>query len=125
STIFFSVVLICPIQSPFTVGLLLFLAGISSSPEVICFVASLEANLPSAKGSAIAVVNMIVMFVGGIFQPIVGWLMGRNSTSEYAISYTSFRNALLTMPILTFVGLLLSLFIKKRIDKRTSHEDKM
>jgi MFS family permease len=44
STIFFSVVLICPIQSPFTVGLLLFLAGISSSPQVICFVASLEAN---------------------------------------------------------------------------------
>ncbi|MDR1233499.1 MAG: MFS transporter, partial [Puniceicoccales bacterium] len=119
STIFFSVVLICPIQSPFIIGLLLFLAGISSSPQVICFVASLEANLPSAKGSAIAVVNMIVMFVGGIFQPIVGWLMGRNSTyGTEAIPHIAFRNALLTMPILTFVGLLLSLFIKKGIDKR-------
>jgi MFS family permease len=121
STIFFSVVLICPIQSPFIIGLLLFLAGISSSPQVICFVASLEANLPSAKGSAIAVVNMIIMFVGGIFQPIVGWLMGRNSTCNTdVISHVAFRNALLTMPILTFIGLLLSLFIQNGIDERVS-----
>jgi MFS family permease len=119
STVFFSIMLICPIQSPFAVGALLFLAGVSSSPQVICFVASLEANLPNAKGSAIAVVNMIVMSVGGIFQPIVGWLMEKNSTYDVdhvmAISHIDFRNALLTMPILTFVGLLLSLFIKKGI----------
>jgi MFS family permease len=126
STIFFSVVLICPIQSPFIIGLLLFLAGISSSPQVLCFVASLEANLPSAKGSAIAVVNMTIMFIGGIFQPIVGWLMGRNSICDMdVISHVAFRNALLTMPILTFIGLLLSLFIKKGIDERVSYEEKM
>ncbi|MDR2779196.1 MAG: MFS transporter [Puniceicoccales bacterium] len=118
STIFFSVVLICPIRSPFVVGTLLFLAGISSSPQVICFVASLEANVSNAKGSAISVINMIVMFVGGIFQPIVGWLMGKNFTGdmEHVISHIAFRNALLTIPILTFIGLLLSLFVKKGIN---------
>ncbi|MDR1528377.1 MAG: MFS transporter [Puniceicoccales bacterium] len=128
STIFFSVILVCPIRSPFIIGLLLFLAGISSSPQVICFVASLEANLPSAKGSAIAVVNMIIMFVGGIFQPIVGWLMGRNSTGDMdAISHIAFRNALLTMPILTFIGLLMSFFIniEKGIGERALYEEKM
>ncbi|MDR2432471.1 MAG: MFS transporter [Puniceicoccales bacterium] len=127
STIFFSVVLICPIRSPFIIGLLLFLAGMSSSPQVISFVASLEANLPSAKGSAIAIVNMIVMFVGGIFQPIVGWLIGRNSTcdTEHVISHVAFRNALLAMPILTFVGLLLSFFIKRKINGKVRCEDKM
>jgi hypothetical protein len=87
-----------------------------STPEVVCFVASLEANKPSVKGSAIAVVNMVVMLVGGLFQPVVGWLMAGNS--EHVVSCESFRNALLTMPLLTFIGFILSFFVKKGINVR-------
>jgi MFS family permease len=110
STVLFSVVLLCPIKSPATVGAMLFLAGMASTPQVICFVASLEVNEERAKGSAIAVVNMIVMFVGGLFQTIVGVLMGENAS--HAVSSEAFRNALLAMPIFTFVGVLVSFFIK-------------
>ncbi|MDR1401453.1 MAG: MFS transporter [Puniceicoccales bacterium] len=117
STILFSILLLCPIKSTFSVGLLLFLAGVCSSPEVICFVASLELNIGEAKGSAIAVVNMIVMLAGGLFQPIVGWLMEVHSTgADHVISSEAFRNALLTMPALTLIGLLLSLTMKKGIN---------
>jgi hypothetical protein len=84
---------------------------------MICFVASLEANLLNARGSAIAIVNMFDMFVGGIFQPIIGWLMEKKSMCDLdhvaAISHIAFRDPHLSMPILTFVGLLLSLFRKK------------
>jgi MFS family permease len=115
STVLFTSVLLLPITSPSTIGLLLFLAGVCSSPEVICFVASLEVNAQQAKGSAIAVVNMIVMFVGGIFQPIVGWLMeiGHGNAPGHVVSYEAFRNALMTMPVLTLVGLLIALRMKK------------
>jgi MFS family permease len=118
STILFSAVLLCPIKSPTIVGTLLFFAGLASTPQVICFVASLEVNKSNAKGSAIAVVNMIVMMVGGIFQPIVGWLMdiGSLSSANHVISCEAFRNALFAMPLLTLIGLMLSLFIKSGIN---------
>ncbi|MDR2737758.1 MAG: MFS transporter [Puniceicoccales bacterium] len=120
STVLFLAVLLCPIKSPFIIGALLFLAGVASTPQVICFVASLEANKASVKGSAIAVVNMIVMLVGGVFQPIIGWLMERGGRVEvgHVVSCEAFRNALLTMPLLTFIGFCLSFFIKKGISVR-------
>lgn len=116
STILFLIMLLCPVENAYIIGLLLFLAGVTSSPQVICFVASLEANKPSAKGSAIAVVNMIVMIVGGIFQPIVGYLIdnGCSLHSGETITCETFKNALLTMPLVTFVGTILAFFIKRQ-----------
>ncbi|MDR1414036.1 MAG: MFS transporter [Puniceicoccales bacterium] len=118
STILFAIVLLWPIKSPFTVGLFLFLIGMCSSPEVICFVASLELNSNRAKGSAIAMINMLVMLIGGLFQPIVGWLMTLHSTqtASHTVSSDAFRNALLTMPVLTLIGLLLALTMSKGIN---------
>lgn len=115
STILFAAALLLPIKTVFTFGVFLFLAGICSCPEVICFVASLELNAPTAKGSAIAVINMIVMLVGGLFQPIVGWLMDINSShiAQGMSSHEAFRNALLTMPALTFIGMVIALSIKR------------
>lgn len=116
STTLFLILLLCPIENSYAIGLLLFLTGVTSSPQVICFVASLEANKPSAKGSAIAVVNMIVMIVGGIFQPIVGYLIdnGCSLHSGGTITCATFKNALLTMPLVTFAGTILACFIKKQ-----------
>jgi hypothetical protein len=56
---------------------------------MVCFVTSLEANLPFAKGISIAVVNMIVMLFGGIFQPIVGWLMNSSNAPMTWIRFVS------------------------------------
>jgi sugar phosphate permease len=118
STILFLIMLLCPIKSATVIGILLFLAGICSSPQVVCFVASLEVNTSRAKGSAIAVINMIVMLVGGLFQPIVGRLIDINSAQGALgpISHEAFRTALLTIPLLTFIGFILSFFIKKGIN---------
>ncbi|MDR3144387.1 MAG: MFS transporter [Puniceicoccales bacterium] len=111
SMILFLVILLCPIKSTFTIGTLLFAAGVCSCPEVICFVASLDVNMSNAKGSAIAVVNMIVMLVGGAFQFIVGWLLDRGEAA-HGIAAESFRNALMTMPLLMLIGMILTLFIR-------------
>jgi MFS family permease len=104
------IIFLVPIKSPILLGILLFICGIKSSPQVVCFVASLEANPPFAKGSSIAVVNMIVMLFGGIFQPIVGWLM-HSSSASYNIN--SFRSALLSLPLLTLLGFFVAAFMTK------------
>ncbi len=111
SAIILGAIFLFPIHSPFILAFLLFTCGITSSPEVICFVCSLEANPAFAKGSAIAVVNMIVMLVGGLFQPIVGWLIEGNS-GVYDIN--SFRSALLLLPILTLIGFFSAFFMRDR-----------
>ncbi len=108
SSIILGVIFLLPVTSPFILALLLFICGIISSPEVVCFVCSLHANPAFAKGSAIAMVNMIVMLVGGIFQPIVGWLINMHN-GVYDIN--SFRAAMLLLPILTLVGFFSAFFM--------------
>ncbi|MDR1255678.1 MAG: MFS transporter [Puniceicoccales bacterium] len=111
ATIILAAIFLCAVKSPPLLGVLLFACGVASSPQVVCFVASLEANPSFAKGSAISVVNMIVMLFGGIFQPIVGWLMHSNNAS-YDVD--SFRFALLLLPVLTLAGFFAASFMAKR-----------
>jgi len=101
------IIFLVPVKSPILLGILLFICGLKSSPQVVCFVASLEANPPFAKGSSIAVVNMIVMLFGGIFQPIVGWLV---NSSNASYDMDSFRFARLSLPLLTLLGFFVAAF---------------
>jgi MFS family permease len=107
------VIFLVPIKSQILLSALLFACGVVSSPQVVCFVASLEANPPFAEGSSIAVVNMIVMLLGGIFQPVVGWLM---HSSNAAYNVESFRSALLSLPLLTLAGGFVAFFFLAKKD---------
>ncbi|MDR0741141.1 MAG: MFS transporter [Puniceicoccales bacterium] len=81
----------------------LFLTGFVSAPQVICFVLGIEKNAENAKASAIATINMLVSLVGGILQPVVGWLLdllGNDCASD-------FQWALLVMPVVTLIGFFL------------------
>ncbi|MDR2435744.1 MAG: MFS transporter [Puniceicoccales bacterium] len=111
TSLILGLIFLVPIKSQVLLGALLFACGMASSPQVICFVASLEANPSFAKGSSIAVVNMIVMLLGGIFQPIVGWLM-HSSNAMYDVD--AFRLALLSLPLLTLVGCFAAFFLAKK-----------
>lgn len=109
ASVILGAIFLFPIHSPFILALLLFICGVVSSPQVVCFVCSLDANPRFTKGSAIAVVNMIVMLVGGVFQPIIGWLMHLGDGSYDA---GSFRGAMLMLPLLTMSGFFASFFMK-------------
>ena len=118
-TVLLSVLLLFRIESTVVMGSILFLIGVISSPEVVCFAASLEINHKSASGSAVAVVNMIVMIVGSIFQPFVGWFIDRFNTVEYGVTSVDpnvFRAALLSMPFMTFLGFLMCFLLKEKKD---------
>lgn len=115
-------ILAFPQMTAFKFGTLLFLLGIFSSPEVICFIIGVEINPFFAKGTAIAMINMIIMLFGGLMQPLVGilldlqrWFSG-NSLLEY--SSQDFRFALMILPISLFIGFILSLFIRESYGKQ-------
>jgi sugar phosphate permease len=95
------------------IRILLFLTGFVSAPQVICFVASLEVNPKYASGSAIAVVNMIVTLVGGLLQPIVGYILDMlNNYAPGHYSATNFRIAMSVMPLMVGLGFFAALFMK-------------
>jgi MFS family permease len=103
--------------STWTTAALLFVLGVVSSPQVICFTVSMESNPHYASGAAIALVNTIVMLVGGIMQSAFGLILDFqfrfNLPDEGGYSIGNFRGALIILPIALFVGGLLSLLIEE------------
>ncbi|MDR0351315.1 MAG: MFS transporter [Puniceicoccales bacterium] len=110
--LFMAIILLLNHISLWEIRILLFITGFVSAPQVICFVASLEINPKYASGSAIAVVNMIVTFVGGLLQPLVGYILDMlNSAKPTAMD---FRVAMSVMPIMVICGFFIALFIKPK-----------
>ena len=117
-----SILLCVFLYSPLSLNatrILLLLIGFCGSPQVTCFTASLEINPSYASGSAVAVVNMIVMFIGGFTQPIVGWIINgltQNNIRDslHMASAHDLRIALSVLPIIMFLGFIMTLFYDER-----------
>jgi len=97
-------IFLCGEWSPGAVRALLFLTGFFGAPEVACFSASIEKNPPHASGSAVAVVNMITMFTGGLIQPVVGGLLDMLAPGDFRLNAHDLRLALGVLPLVTFLG---------------------
>lgn len=105
--------------------LCLFLNGFFASGEIIAFVSSMEVNPSYSRGTAMATINMIVMFIGGIFQPVVGKIldimgkaeMERIGGSAFVYTVDHFRVALASLPIMICLGLIVSAFLKETYRK--------
>jgi len=102
---------------PMALGTLLFLIGLFSSSEILAFIMGLEANPDFARGSAVAVVNMIIMLLGALFQPIVGILLDWQAQdfSEIGLySASDYRVAMSVLPLMMGFGLVLSFALKDK-----------
>lgn len=108
--------------------LLLILMGICASPQVICFAAAIEVSPRFSRGTAAAIVNMVVMIFESIFQPLVGKLLdmrapdrpleaGPAAVDASVVSQhfqtADFQFAFAWVPIVLFIGLILSLFVRE------------
>lgn len=115
----------------------LFIIGLVSSIEVIVFVASLEVNPSFARGTAVAVINMIVMLVGGVVQPLIGQLLDMRATdtsiiaaadplsSGFQYAAADYRYALMVMPLIMLIGCVVCLFMKESFEPaKYAHVDK-
>ncbi len=108
------------IDNHFLLYLFHFLVGIFSAAQLLNFSLSIELNKFAAKGTAIALTNMIVAFGSSFFQPFIGYLMDWRSAqngqmSNYALG--DFRFAFTALPIAFLIAFALTFFIREPQEK--------
>ncbi|MGC1480711.1 MAG: MFS transporter [Chthoniobacterales bacterium] len=118
---------ISPPTSTVGIVILLLAIGLASSVQVVGFAAGLEANPLPAAATSIACVNMIVMLIGGLLQPLVGVLLDHSAKSAGAIdagkfSADDFQHAMILLPILSLLGVVACFFLKETYGGRTVSE---
>lgn len=126
----FCVMLFFPAIPFFFLCALLFLSGLLCASEVVTFVAGFEANQKYLKGTAMSVVNMIITIVGGLCQPVVGYILvalSKNrvmdqSTALIANSANDYRTALIILPAVLFLGAIVCFFMKETFVKNNSYD---
>lgn len=92
----------------------LFVLGVVSSGQIITFVSGLEHNPDWASATAIAFNNMVVMLIGGVFQPVVGVLLDvASGGGNTELTTADYRIALMSMPVICIIGLIASIFLKE------------
>ena len=103
------------LHPPAIFGLLLII-GLASSMQVVTFVSAIEANDPLLHGTALSANNMMVMLIGGLAQPLFGWILDW-SAGGVAVggTYTAehYRTAMILLPATALLGVIASFFLKE------------
>ncbi|MDR1665679.1 MAG: MFS transporter [Puniceicoccales bacterium] len=97
--------------SPFVLGAILFVLGLLSGGQVVAFIASVELNSADTKGTAVSVVNMITMLIGGFIQTSVGAVLDLAEGSAripHVYSVRSYKMAFSLLPIFLLVSVILT-----------------
>jgi MFS family permease len=104
----------CPFLR-WTLPALIFLVGLASSIQVVCFVVGLQVSPEHAGGTALAGINMITMLLGGLFQPVAGyildWSSGGGPVAHYSVA--DYRLSMLILPLMTLLSVFACLFLKE------------
>lgn len=111
-------ILYFPPKNVYVLYSLLFGYGVFSSAEVICFAIGRE-NCPfHMSGSAVAFVNMLVMFGGMFFQQKVGKILDMGWTGKLidgvrVYPTEAYQNALIMIPVALAIAMVLILLLKE------------
>ncbi|MBI2707654.1 MAG: MFS transporter [Proteobacteria bacterium] len=102
---------------------LLFAAGVSFSAQPLIFASVCQLTPLTSNGTVISFTNMIVMMLGLIMQPLVGWFLDFvwsgtvvNGVPYYNIA--DYRFALLSIPLSLALALLLMPFIPETFPRQ-------
>lgn len=115
----FAFILFHPNLPPLVMGFLLFLFGIFSSVQVLCFAIARDFVTVNLAGTAAGVINMLVMISGMLLQPIMShmldWSWGgliHNGLRVYGIN--DYRMAMLVIPVAYLVSAILAYTIREK-----------
>jgi MFS family permease len=116
------------IFKPFHISLhllygLLFLFGVFSSVQIICFAISRENNPTHVAATAIAFTNFLVMCGGMIFQPLIGRLLDLGWTGEMqsgirVYSVAAYQHAFMSILICIIAGIILAFIIRETYTRK-------
>ena len=116
-------------ELPFqVVCVILFVTGLLSSSEVVCFVAGIESNSEYLRGTSVAVINMIVTVVGGLCQPMVGYLLHAMAVPSaladgnivHINTGEDYRIVMMILPIVMIIGLFVGKYMKETFHSQNS-----
>ncbi|MCH9631786.1 MAG: putative sulfoacetate transporter SauU [Chlamydiae bacterium] len=104
-------------MSIFWVYILIFLTGLFSASQLICFTFATEINPHRVKGASIAITNFLVAIGGTIVQPLIGYLLQSSANKNLkgaAQQFTlqNYKYALTVLPICLIAAWFLSLLLK-------------
>jgi MFS family permease len=107
---------------------LLFAAGVVFSAQPLIFASVCQLTPVTSNGTVISFTNMIVMMLGLITQPLVGWFLDKvwegvmyNGVPHYTIA--DYRFALLSIPLSLILALLLMPLIPETFPCLKEEED--
>lgn len=111
-------IIFLPHLSIFIRSLLLFCLGFTVSSMLLAFPLNCEIQSPDISGTAIAFTNMVIMFIGAVFQPMIGKIldkdwMGNLINGAQAFNYQDYRIALSVLPVCLLISLLIIFFINE------------
>lgn len=114
-TLLASILMLLVTSAPlWVVYALMLLIGIASSPQTMAFVMAVEHNKRSMSGTAIAVVNMLVMLLGGLAMPLFGYILEVATPGhQEPFTTTAYRLAMTLMPLSMVVSIVACLFLKE------------
>jgi MFS family permease len=97
---------------------LLFLFGVFNSVEILTFVLAREVADRRISGTVIALINMIVMLGGMVFQPLIGKILdlqwnGSMLNGVRLFSAHDYRVALTVIPAGLFLSFILALCVQE------------
>ncbi len=118
TAIFLCMLLYIPALSKPAVFVLLFLVGISYGAEILVFPVGRELSSKKVAGTAVAVTNMLVMFSGFLFTPLIGVALdylwnGIIINGEHVYTANNFISALTLLPLGCVVAVFLIAFLKE------------
>lgn len=107
-----------PNLSLWTIILLFFLMGFTTSSQVLTYPAIAELNPIYLTSTAISIDSLCIMASGFIVPPLFGWLMEQHGDHAMVNGVTvysaqDFQLAMLIIPISFFVGLIITAFIRE------------
>ncbi|MBX9620635.1 MAG: MFS transporter [Alphaproteobacteria bacterium] len=107
---------------------LLFLSGVFFAAQPLIFSSVCQLTPHVSNGTAVSFTNMIVMIVGMVLQPLIGWFLDwiwdgvmNNGIPLYTI--TDYRFALLSVPICLLISLLLVPLIPETFPREKKTEE--
>jgi len=112
-----SLLVFCPHLSAPLACAILFLFGFTNAGVAIAYAVSTELHVRAVVGASIALTNMASIFVGAIFQPIVGYLVdfsaGVRSYHVDSLLLSDFQSGLQLLPLSSLLAFILACAIKE------------
>lgn len=114
-----------PEMSQTTAYILFFVFGLTNTGVAISYAVSTEIHDRSVVGTSIAFTNMTSIFVGALFQPLVGRIIdivsGPRAYNVETLLLSDFQAGLRLLPLCSLVALILAFTVKETYCKPIRH----